>query len=115
MHGPSKVARLQPRRRRTRYTPMLGDDGSVLVSAERFRQMDVEDLVERLDPAFIRRLRGATDDELAVLETFAEGLHHMRILNHEFNLNGRVLREGGGFDRVAAAVPIVFARPKGGA
>lgn len=113
MSQPVKPLNFKPRARRpkktTRFQPILGRDGHVLVSAARMKEMDVEALCERLSEPFLRCLRRASDDELSVLEAFAEGLYHLRLRRDEFVVNGKVIAGAyDGFDRVAGAVPRVL-------
>ena len=97
----------------TRYKPICNSDGAELVSAESVREMDMKQLMERLSPRLIDRLTAATQDELAVLEAFAEGLYTLRIRDAPLVVNDVVILEReDGFDRVARAVPRVFPRAK---
>lgn len=62
----------------TRFRPTLCDDGRrELISAEFHRRHEAEELAERLSPSFCRTLHFMNDDQIALLEIFAEGLEHL--------------------------------------
>ncbi len=80
MSSPTTVVKFDSAKRskpkKTRYQDSYFTDRKtgrthVLISAERYREMDVEILVERLSQRFLGKIRLMDDDQLALLEALA--------------------------------------------